>query len=159
MWFFMNTCYFLSLLTFVLFITTGIQGYFRFSVFHSNHATFALLFTIIYLFTQSLIIFFFVGTGVSVRDYTKANHLPAQFHQQSIGIKRRVYPPLLLNMLLVMILFISGGALDTGRVPTWFHSLLFYTAFFHFILVLLREHRAFQENTDIILQMSGVKRK
>lgn len=157
MWFFMNTCYALSFLTLILFILDGVQGHFQFAILNANHPTFSLLFAIIYLFTQTLVIFFFVGTGVSIRDYTKEKKLDGNFHRQSIGIKRRVYPPLLLNMLLVMGLFISGGAVDTGHLPTWFHSVLFLVALLHFIIVLLREHRAFQENTDIILQMSGIK--
>jgi len=155
----MNTCYFLTLVTVILFAMAGLQGYFQFPVFQANHPTFALLFVIFYLFTQTLVIFFFVGTGVSIRDYIKERHVDAKYHRQSIALKRRVYPPLLLNMLFVMTLFVTGGAVDTGRLPAWFHGLLFYAAFFHFFLVITREHRAFQENTEIILEMSGIKRK
>ena len=65
MWFFMNSCYAFSVLSFLMLILTALQGYFHFTILHANHPTFALLTVIIYLFTQTLIIFFFVGTVIN----------------------------------------------------------------------------------------------
>ena len=158
MWFFMNTCYFFTVLSFVMLILSGLQGYFRFFIFNANHATFALLTVIIYLFTETLVIFFFVGMGVSIRDYSQEKHLDQKFHRGSIKIKRCLYPPLLLNMTLVMILFISGGAVDTGHLPGLFHGILFYICILHFIKTIKIEHACFKENTSLVLEMSGIKR-
>ena len=153
----MNSCYFLSLLSFLMLLLTGIQGYFHFNFFNANHSTFALLTVIIYLFTQTLIIFYFVGIGISIRDYTALQKTDAIYHKRSLAIKQRMYPPLLLNMLFVMVLFISGGALHTQGIPKWSHGLLFYIAIMDYFRVLLIEHVAFRDSTHIVLEMSGIK--
>ena len=158
MWFFMNTCYALTLITVILFALTGLQGYFQFPVFQANHPTFALLFVIVYLFTQTLVIFFFVGTGVSVKEYTLEHHLPDDFHKRSIAIKRRVYPPLMLNLLFMIILFTLVGAVDTYRVPAWSYQLFFVFCLFHYMRIKKVQNGCFRDNTNIILEMSGLKK-
>src|SRR3989338_6562934 len=119
MWFFMNSCYAFSTLTFVLLVTAFVQSAFAFKIFAANHVTFIILTSIVYLFTETLIIFFFVGTGASIKEYTLAHKLTPDYYRTTLALKRRVYPPQLLNILVMMILFILVGAVDTGRVPKW----------------------------------------
>ena len=157
MWFFMNLCYFLTALSVVMIFVSGLQGYFQFKLFNANHPTFALLTMIIYLFTETLIIFFFVGTGVSIKEYILEKKLSADFHKRSLKIKMRVYPPLLLSILLFMILFISGGAVDTQHLPGWIHGTLFCVVLIHFLYAVHIQHQCFKENTQIVLEMSGVQ--
>ncbi len=154
----MQTCYLLTALSLIMLFVTGLQGYFSFFVLNANHATFALLTVITYLFTETLVIFYFVGIGVSIKDYVREHTADPEFHKRSLAIKRRVYPPLLLNMLFVMILFISGGAVDTGRFPGWAHGVLFLVAIGHFLKVINVQHECFREATYIVLDMSGIKR-
>jgi len=148
-----------SLLTFIMLCLTGLSGYFHFLIFNANHPTFAILTIIIYLFTETLVIFFFVGTGVSVKEYTQEHKLDTQFHRRSIALKRRVYPPLLLNMLLVMVLFITGGAVDTHRLPGWAHGVLFLICIVHFLKAAYVQHLCFKEDTALIIEMSGLELK
>lgn len=154
MWFFMILCYLMSLLTFSLLFLNGLQGYFHFKIFQANHATLAILTIIIYLFTKTLIIFYFVGIGVSIKEFMIDNKKTGDYHKRIIRVKRRVYPPLLLNMLLVMILFISGGAVDTKHMPGWIHGLLFYLSLVHFMKTAVIEHRSFKETTAIVVEMA-----
>ncbi len=158
MWFFMNTCYLLSLLSAISLLIAGLQGYFQFSFLGANHPTFALLAVIVYLFTETLIIFFFVGIGVSIKEFLQTTHADSNYHKRSLAIKRKVYPPMLLNMLLVMVLFISGGAVDTGHLAGWIHGLLFCGTILHFFSVLNIQHQSFKESTAIVLEMSGISR-
>ncbi len=157
MWFFMNSCYALTAISFLMLLLTALQGYFHFNILNANHPTFALLTVIVYLFTQTLIIFFFVGTGVSIRDYTNEKKLDTIYRQRSLTIKRKLYPPTLLNMLLVMVLFITGGAVDTGRIVPGIHGLLFLVCLLHFLKMILIQHGSFKEETAVILEMSGVR--
>lgn len=154
MWFFMNTCYIMTVISFGMLLITGLQGRYQFNVLNANHPLFALLTIIIYLFTETLVIFYFVGIGVSIRDYVLANRLKKDYHTRSTAIKRRVYPPLLLNMLLVMVLFISGGAVDTNHIPAWSHGLLFVLSLGQFVDTIRIQHQSFRESTAIVLEMS-----
>ena len=156
MWFFMNTCYVLSLVTFLTLITGFAQSFFQFPVLRANHTTFMILACIIYSFTETLVIFFFVGTGVSVKEYTQDHNLDHQYHQRSIAIKHRVYPPLMLNLLFMVILFILVGAVDTHRMPIWLYQIIFTGCLLHYVKVKIVQHHSFRDNTKIILEMSGV---
>ena len=157
MWFFMNTCYFLSFLTFGILILAFVQSFSHFFIFKANHLTFMILTSIIYLFTETLIIFFFVGTGVSIKEYTQEHHLSLDYHRNSLAIKRRVYPPLLLNILFMIILFVLVGAVDTGRMPTWIYQTLFGFCIVHFLFVKKIQHKCFRDNTNNILRMAGIE--
>ena len=154
MWFFMILCYLMTAVTFFLFLLNGLQGYFAFKIFHANHPTLALLTIIIYLFTETLIIFYFVGIGVSIKEFVIDRKISADYHKRSIAIKRWVYPPILLNILLVMMLFTSGGAVDTKHLPGWSHGLLFFLCMFHFIKTIIVEHNAFKESTHLVIEMT-----
>ena len=152
----MYACYGMSLLTFAMLILAFVQSFSNFPIFAANHLTFMVLTSIVYSFTETLVIFFFVGTGVSVRDYTHDHHLPAAYHQRSIAIKRRVYPPLLLNMLIMIIVFVLVGAVDTYRVPQWIYTILFALGIGHYIKIKINQNACFRDNTGIILEMSGM---
>jgi hypothetical protein len=155
MWLFMYACYLLSALSFALFFLLGVQGYFRFPALTMNHATLATAFILIYLLAETMIMFFFVGTGISVRDYTREHNLGPERHRQTLAIKRRLYPPTLLNVLLVMTVYIIGGGVHTRVIPAWVHGLLFWVALWHMGRTLVIQHRCFRDNTFLILDMAG----
>lgn len=156
MWFFMITCYIMTAATLLSLLLNGLQGYWHFDILKASHATFALFTIIIYLFTQSLIIFYFVGIGVSIKEYCHDKKLDSSFHKKSLAIKRYVYPPILLNILLVMILFIIGGAVDTKKIPGWAHGILFWITLLHYFKTIVVQNKAFRESTAIVLEMSGL---
>ena len=157
MYFFMITIYFLSFLTLVLLVISGAQGIFEFLFFGENHSAFGFVTAIVYLFTEVLVMFFFVGTGVSIKEYIQQNNADQNYHKRSNEIKRKLYPPTLLNVLLIMTTFIIGGGVDTGVISGWIHGLLFYIAFIHFFKMITVQHDCFRQNTDIILEMTGAK--
>ncbi len=157
MWFFMNTCYGLSLLTGILLVIGLAQSFLHFPILKAGHLTFMLLTSIIYLFTETLVIFFFVGTGISVKEYTQEHKLKPDFHKRSLAIKYRVYPPLLLNILLMIIVFVLVGAVNTHRLPAIIYQALFSVALLHFIKVKIIQHQCFRDNTRVILDMAGIK--
>ena len=158
MWFFMISCYLMSTVTFLMLMLAMMQNYFNFRIFQANPVTFLILTSIVYLFTETLVIFFFVGTGVSIKEYVLEHKSKPDYHRTSIAVKRRVYPPLLLNMLLMMTLFILIGAVDTGRIPVWMYRVYFVFCLGHFLYAKKIQHECFRQNTENILAMAGVSR-
>lgn len=154
----MYACYLLSLFTFLFLITGFIQSFLAFKILQANHVTFMILTSILYSFTETLVIFFFVGTGVSIREYSESKNLGTGFRQRSLAVKKRVYPPLLLNMLWMVILFVLVGAVDTQRISAWVYQILFVYCIVDYARIKWIQNSCFQENTQIILEMSGVKR-
>jgi hypothetical protein len=157
MWFFMYSCYLFSVISFGLLCIAFLQSFLHFTVIEANEITFIIFTSIVYLFTETLIIFFFVGTGVSIKEFTLDKKLKPDYHKQSIAIKRKVYPPQLLNILLMMLLFILVGAVDTGRCPRWVYQVYFTFCLYHFVRAKLVQHWAFRENTVNILAMAGLE--
>ncbi|MFQ6673868.1 MAG: hypothetical protein ACE5GH_03655 [Fidelibacterota bacterium] len=158
MYLFMISIYLLTGLSFLALFLVGLQGYFGVALLGLNHATFALLTAILYLFTEVLVMFFFVGTGVSIKEYVQEKGVHSRFHQRSVAVKKKLYPPTLLNVLLVMAVFIMGGAVDTGSLPPWPHGILTLIALAHFAITIRKQHGCFKENTAIVLEMTGTVR-
>ena len=156
MWFFMITCYVMSALTFLALLIGFFQSFLEFHIFEASHVTFMIFTSILYAFTETLVIFFFVGTGVSVRDYSQEHNLDTKYHRESIAIKRIVYPPLLLNMLFMVVLFVLVGAVDTHRIPRWAYYLLFIFCIFDYARIKIIQNHSFRRNTENILAMSGI---
>jgi hypothetical protein len=157
MWFFMYSCYFLSVVSFFMLSTVFCQSIKPFYVFNASPMSFLILTSIIYLFTETLIIFFFVGTGVSVKEFMQENKIYGNFHKRMISLKRQIYPPQLLNIFIVMVTFILYGAADTGKMPLWIFRSLLLVTLIDFIYAKIIQHNAFKDNTYIILEMSGLK--
>jgi len=157
MWFFMYSCYFFSLVSFLMLGIVFLQSLHPFFVFKASPMSFLILTSIIYLFAETLVIFFFVGTGVSVKEYMLEHKITGNFHKRMIALKRVTYPPQLLNMLILMTAFIFYGAADTGKISIWIYRGLLLAGIVHFCYAKILQHRSFRDNTFIILEMSGIK--
>ncbi len=158
MWFFMYTCYLFSLLSLGMLLVVFSQSLAPFPVFNASPMSFLILTSIIYLFAETLIMFFFVGTGVSVKEYMLEHKISGNYHQRSIALKRKLYPPQLLNILILMTAFIFYGAADTGKIPMWAYRGLLLVGIIHFCYAKIIQHRCFKDNTEVILAMAGIKR-
>lgn len=158
MWFFMNSCYIFSLVSFLMLGIVFLQSIIPFQIFKASPMSFLILTSIVYTFTETLVIFFFVGTGVSVKEYMLEHKITGDFHKKMIALKRVMYPPQMLNLLIIMTAFVLYGAVDTGKVSVWIYRGLLFGGILHFCYAKMLQHRSFRDNTNIILEMSGIKR-
>lgn len=159
MWFFMFAIYILSGLTFGMLLLLMYQNY-NIVIPYLKIAplTFLVLTSIIYSLTETLIIFFFVGTGVSVKEFSAEKNLGEEFRKKAFQIKMKVYPLTLLNILIMIVLFIMPGAVRAGYVSWIVYQYYFIFALWHFLYTLVLQHQFIKENTENILAMSGVTR-
>ena len=54
--------YFLMILSMILLIVNGAQGYLQFKIYNATHIQFAFIATIFYMFSQSWIMLYFIGS-------------------------------------------------------------------------------------------------
>ena len=54
-------------LNIILLLISGIQGYFQFNLFQASHPQFALIAVVFYMFTETLIMFYFIGSGTAIK--------------------------------------------------------------------------------------------
>jgi hypothetical protein len=158
MWFFMYSCYLFSVLSLLMLLIVFLQSISPFSVMKASPMSFLILTSIVYLFTETLVMFFFVGTGVSVKEYMLEHKIFGDFHKRMIKIKRTMYPPQLLNILILVVAFILYGAADTGKMSVWIYRGLLLVGIIHLAYAKLIQHRSFKENTFIILEMAGIRK-
>ncbi len=152
----MYACYLSSLVSFLMLGIVFMQSFNSFYVLKASPMSFLILTSIVYLFAETLVMFFFVGTGVSVKEYMLEHKIHGDFHKRMITIKRTMYPPQLLNLLIIMVAFILYGAADTGKISVWIYRGLLFAGIVHFCYAKAIQHSSFKENTNIILQMSGL---
>ena len=155
----MYACYLLAAITYFLFITSGLQGIFGFLFLSISHATFGFLTTIVYLFSQTLTLFFFVGTNTNIRDYSEKKPTVIPLFKQAKKIKNKVSGHIYLNILFFMTQSILGGAIAADAVPRFLHATVSGFTLLHFHYLLFLEHGGFNEMTNIIISMTSLNQK
>ena len=155
MWFFMITSYILILLSAIGLILIGINHYIN--IWPTHHISFDLFVSLIFIATQTLIIFFFVGTGVNIKEYTLSKD--NKFYRGIIAIKRKLYPPTLAVTILFMITVIVDGAYFLGKVNEWWFHISYLLTLYYFFKSSIEQHKAFIGSTNIILAMTENERE
>jgi len=153
MWVLMIISYLFIAITIILLSLTGLQGYFQFYIIQANHPQFALLSVIFYMLTETLIMFYFIGSGTAIKKTIQTRGMNTNLYEDVKKTKMKLFPHLTLNMIFIGTVFILGGAIQTGRIPGWIHGLLFDLAFIHLLYVTYLQHLGFKENVVIINEL------
>lgn len=133
----------------------GLNHYF--DLWPQNHVTLDLLISILFVAAQTLVMFFFVGMGVNVKEYLQ-EHAEADkdLYSRMFGIKRRLYPPTLMVTILFIVMVIMDGLYFLGRVYEWWFHGFYMATIYYYLKATLVQHRSFRESTKIVLEMTGV---
>ncbi len=157
MWFFMILSYIMVGVSGIGLILIGLNHYFHF--WAQNHITLDLLISIIFVASQTLVMFFFVGTGVNVREYLDSHtKVEKDLCQQMFAIKRKLYPPTMMVTILFMAMVILDGAFFLGKVSEWWFHVLYILTVYYYVKATSVQHKSFKESTEIILAMTEVER-
>ena len=154
MWSFMITCYIMMLSNFLIILLTGLMGYFKFTVWGAAHAPFAVFAIIVFILTETLVMFFFIATGKSIKQMISHDHRFIEYWEQTISIKKQVFPQIILTITLIGILFIHGGVIDNGLPFSWIHGPLFILAFLQHAWSLIIKNRSFRQQVTIAAEIS-----
>ena len=160
MWFFMILSYILIFISGIGLNIIGLNHYFNLQLFNIGIIKLDLFISIVFIATQTLIMFFFVGTGVSIKEYIQENpSINSSYHHKSIQLKRKLYPPTMAVTIFFVAMVILDGLYIIRQVQEiWFHISYGLTCYY-FIKSMIIQHYCFKENTQIILDMTGVTTK
>ena len=142
--------YILMTLSFVSIFVNGLQWIFRFNVYNANYMSFSFVSTILYMFTQTLIMFYLIGAGKKIKETILNYDLDKKIYQEVIDIKNILFPPLTLNILLVGTAFVLGGGVQTKALHKYWHHSLFLIGFLHYGKVLVLQHKCLVQNSRIL---------
>lgn len=145
-------------------LLTSIQGFAVASGIHASavgplagalvtrHVGFAIPAVIFSLFSQSMVIFYFIGTGRLVKDDTVA--WPEAERRRILAalsdLKRRTSPAATFALLSSITVFVLGGAVHTHVLPSWTHLAASLTAVAIHCWALAAEWKAFGDNARLM---------
>ena len=139
-----------TLLTIAGLIATMIAGFMASPAHASQHILFALTTVVIGLFSQSMTMFFFIGTGKQLKDATKGGADEAAVKAATRALTMRVSPVATYAMAVLMVTFIMGGGMATGRTPRWLHDLLALASVAMYARAYWIELNAMMGNADLM---------
>ena len=155
MWFFMILSYVMVAISGIGLLLIGMNHYF--DLWPQNHITLDLFISIIFVATQTLVMFFFVGTGVNIREYVESHSdVKNDLYQQMLGLKRKLYPPTMMVTILFMALVIIDGVFFLGKVSEWWFHILYILTLYYYFKATIIQHNSFKESTEIVLAMTGI---
>jgi len=136
-----------TLLTIAGLVVTVIMGFQATSVRVANHIIVALVTVVIGLFSQSMTMFFFIGTGKELKDKSDGNDYVVQ---RTRAFKAKVFPAAMWAMAAIMVTFIMGGGVATRKTPLWLHDALAALSIFMYARAYWIQIRAMNENASLM---------
>ena len=160
-----------TLLAIAGFLLTSVQGFVVAShlaavspaakLLVTKHVAYAIPTVLLSLFSQSMVIFFFIGTGRLVKDeiagYTETERRSVLDVLR--GFKRTTSPPATFALLSAITVFVLGGAVHTKALPSWVHLAAAMTAAAVHLWALSAEWTAFIENGKLMADPAAYVRK
>ena len=86
------------------------------------HIRLALFGMVVILFTQTMTLFYFVGTGSRIKKVVREHGLAPSLVDRTRRFKARLFPWLTFTPLITMAAFIIGGGAHTRVIPGWIHG-------------------------------------
>ncbi|HSP35195.1 MAG TPA: hypothetical protein VLU46_12835 [Thermoanaerobaculia bacterium] len=139
-----------TLLTIAGLLTTMIAGWMASPGHVAQHIMFALTTVVIGLFSQSMTMFFFIGTGKQLKDNVKGTASENLVRQRIRELKSRVFPIATYSTAVLMVTFIMGGGVSTGKTPKWLHAALAFASMVMFARAYWNEIHAMNDNAALM---------
>jgi hypothetical protein len=117
-----------------------------------QHVRWAIPTVLLSLFSQSMVIFYFIGTGRLVKDEVGAYPEDERGRVLSAlgDLKRRTSPAATLALLSAIGVFVLGGAAHTRALAPWTHLAASAVALATHIWAFFAEFAAFSDNHDLM---------
>lgn len=136
-----------TLLTIAGLITTIVMGFRATPAHQADHIMVAIVTVVIGLFSQSMTMFFFIGTGKELKDKSDQD---ANVVQRTKAFKSKVFPAATYSMAAIMVTFIMGGGVGSGKTPLWLHNALATASLLLFARAYWIEIHAMHENASLM---------
>lgn len=124
----------------------------------SQHVLFGFFSTFLVTLTQSMTMFYFIGTGKHVKDLVAALPGGPQLIQRTKVFKAKVFPPALWAMLFTMATMIIGGGVHTrvSWTPPILHAGLAAISLYFNIVAFWKEAKYMIENNILMEEVERI---
>jgi hypothetical protein len=138
-----------TLLTIAGLIATSIAGAIASPGHVAQHIFYALATVVVGLFSQSMTMFFFIGTGKELKDASKQDNAVVQ---RTKAFKALVFPSAFYAMAVLMVTFIMGGGVSRGLTPKWLHTSLTIASIAMYARAYWVQIKAMDENAKLMVR-------
>ncbi len=139
-----------TLLTIAGLIVTMVSGFLASPVQAAQHIMFALATVVVGLFSQSMTLFFFIGTGKQLKDQTRGTEAEGAVRRETRALTMKVSPAATYAMLVLMVTFITGGGVGSGKTPRWLHDALSVATIIMYARAYWIQLRAMTSSADLM---------
>ena len=144
-----------TLLTVGGLVATIVMGFLASPTHAAQHILLALITVLVGLFAQSMTMFFFIGTGKEIKEKVKGAREESSVVEQTRSFKSRVFPAAMYSIAVLMITFITGGGVATGKTPRWMHLILAFVTVVMYARAYWVQLSAMEENARLMEKYLG----
>ena len=94
----------------------------------SRHISYGIFSTLVTLFAHSMMMFYLIGKGKSVKDAMAEHHVAGDYHQRIAAARKPVFSIGTLAMAATMVTALAGASVDTRVLPPIVHAWIAYGA-------------------------------
>jgi hypothetical protein len=116
----------------------------------SRHISFGIFSTLVTLFAHSMIMFYLIGKGKSVKDAMAEHNVTGDYYRRIAAARKPVFSIGTLAMAVTMVTAIIGASVDTGVLPPMVHAMIAYAAIFSNLAAARIEIAALTASTRIV---------
>ena len=154
----MISCYLLMVINLINFTICGAMGIYGTSFFGANHAQFSLFAILIFVLTETVVMYFFIATGKSIKNILVENESPLseKLWNKIKQIKNIIFPQTMLTITLVGTLYvfyfgyIASNANKIDIAYSWISLPLFTISYLHHIWTLKVKNSSFKMQIEVV---------
>ena len=158
MYTFMLSCYLLMIINFINFTISGAMVFFDIQFFGANHAQFSLLAILVFVLTETIVMYFFIATGKSIKNILIENNSSEseRLWDKIKSIKGIIFPQIMLTITIVgtLYIFYFGYVASNSNAENikyaWISTPLFILGYLHHIWTLKVKNDSFKMQIDIV---------
>ena len=158
MYIFMLSCYLLMIINFINFTISGAMVFFDIQFFGANHAQFSLLAILVFVLTETIVMYFFIATGKSIKNILIENNSSEseRLWDKIKSIKEIIFPQIMLTITIVgtLYIFYFGYVASNSNAENikyaWISAPLFFIGYLHHIWTLKVKNDSFKMQIDIV---------
>ena len=163
MYVFMISCYLLMLINFINFSISGAMVFLDIQFFGASHAQFSLLAILVFVLTETIVMYFFIATGKSIKNILIENNNSEseKLWEKIKSIKGIIFPQIMLTVTIVGTLYVfyfgyvASNSNSENIKYAWISAPLFFVSYLHHIWTLKIKNDSFKMHIEIVGELPG----
>ena len=159
----MISCYLLMVINFINFSISGAMVFFDIQFFGASHAQFSLLAILVFVLTETVVMYFFIATGKSIKNILIENNNSEseKLWEKIKSIKSIIFPQIMLTVTIVgtLYVFYFGYVASNSNVENikyaWISAPLFFVSYLHHMWTLKIKNDSFKMHIEIVGELPG----